>query len=66
MIKSYVDPGSEAVALREDAAQELGLEYRESSERLTGYGNGRVPTLGELEAELDRRSWHDSQDSCRV
>ena len=52
MIKSYVDPGSEAVALREDAAHELGLEYHESSERLTGYGNGRVYTLGELQAEL--------------
>lgn len=51
-IKCYVDPGSEAVALREDIARELQLKYTESCDYLKGCGNGEVRTLGELEAEV--------------
>ena len=37
MLESYVDPGSEAVALWEKATQQLGLEYRETSHSVQVY-----------------------------
>lgn len=52
-MRCYVDLGSSAVAVRQDAADELGVQYRRSQLRpLIGYGAGSVHPTGVLTAPL--------------
>lgn len=51
-VRGYVDMGSESVTMREDAVINAGLKYEETCDRLVGYGQGEVNTLGKLTAEL--------------
>lgn len=51
-MKGYLDTGSSAILIKQDAAEQLKAKIKPSHAVVKGFGGAEIPVIGELNIDL--------------